>query len=69
MNRTRRKIRGAVHGQQELVVQDPKRAQQTCIFKAIKDIKKDTIEMMRRDGIEQVRSVIAVSALQDQAGE
>jgi hypothetical protein len=52
MNGTRRNIRCAVHGQQPLVVKNPKRTQQVVVVEALKDVNKVAIEITWDDGIE-----------------
>src|SRR5262245_1511144 len=48
-----RKVVGAIEGYQQLIVKDAKMGQQALLFKALKDLNKDGIEIARRDRIEQ----------------
>ena len=63
MNGFGRKIAGPIEGHQQLVAKDPKGGQHTVLFKALKDLNKDRIEMAWRNRIEQRTDLIVTGNL------
>ena len=51
-------VLGAIHSDQQWVVEDPKVGQRAMVFEALKDLNKYSIECTRHDGIEQIAHLI-----------
>ena len=65
MDRFGRKVVGPIQGHQQLVAKDPKGGQHAVLFKALKDLHKDRIEMAWGDRIEQRADLIITGNLLD----
>ena len=63
MNRVGGMVLGAIESHQQLVMKNAKALQQAVLFKALKDLEIDSIELIRHHGIKQVAYLIVTGDL------
>lgn len=65
MDRLGREVGRAIKGNQKLIPKDPETVAQVVVFQALKDLKKDRVEMARGNRIEEGADLVVTGNLLD----